>query len=72
MLVHPLRCLAFFVSLALASIARGKDPVGEPLGHGDGRIHIIPSLSAPSVKNGGKLTIQAVVKSAAGVARVEA
>ncbi len=44
----------------------------EPIGSGDGRIHIIPTLSAPSVKNGEKLTIQAVVKAAAGVAAVEA
>jgi hypothetical protein len=43
-----------------------------PIGSGDGRIHVIPALSAPSIKNGGKLTIQAVVKAEAGVAKVEA
>lgn len=52
-----------------ASLAAG---VGQTIGTGDGRIHIIPTLSAPSVKNGGKLTIQAVVKAPAGVAGVEA
>ena len=45
---------------------------GEKIGSGDGRIHVIPSLSSPSVKNGGQLKIQAVVKAVEGVARVEA
>jgi len=35
---------------------------GEVLGSGDGRIHIIASLSVPSVKNGNRVAIQAVVK----------
>ncbi|MBI1784093.1 hypothetical protein HYR69_03030 [Candidatus Sumerlaeota bacterium] len=43
-----------------------------PIGHGDGKIWVIPSLSAPSVKNGGKLTISAVVKAPAGVREVRA
>ncbi len=42
------------------------------VGHGDGLIHIIPALSSPSVKNGGKLAIRAVVKAAAGVREVKA
>ena len=42
------------------------------VGSGDGIIHIIPTLSSPSVKNGGKLSIQAVVKALNGVAKVEA
>ena len=44
----------------------------ETIGSGDGRIHVIPSLSAPSAKNGEKLLIRAVVKAADGVARVTA
>jgi hypothetical protein len=43
-----------------------------PLGSGDGRIHIIPTLSVPSVKNGDKLSIQAVVKATAPIVKVEA
>ena len=42
------------------------------LGTGDGRIHVIPSLSKPSVKNGDKLVVSAVVKSQDPVAKVEA
>lgn len=45
---------------------------GEVAGTGNGSIHIIPALSAPSVKNGGTLTIQAVVTSERPVVRVEA
>jgi len=44
----------------------------EPIGNGDGKIWVIPSLSSPSVKNGGRLKIQAVVKAAAGVRSVTA
>lgn len=42
------------------------------LGSGDGFIHIIPALSARSVKNGGTLSIQAVVNAVNGVAQVRA
>ena len=42
------------------------------VGHGDSRIHIIPTLSSRSVKNGGKLTISAVIKAVAGVREVKA
>lgn len=45
---------------------------GTVIGHGDGRIHIIPSLSSPSCKNGEKLTISAVIKAAAGIDSVTA
>jgi len=45
---------------------------GQPIGSGNGLIHVIPSLSSPSVKNGGQLKIQAVVKAVEGVERVEA
>ncbi len=45
---------------------------GEVIGTGDGRIHIIPTLSARSVKNGNKLEISAVVKAQAGVLEVVA
>ncbi len=45
---------------------------GEPIGSGDGRIHVIPTLSSPSVKNGGQLKIQALVKAVEGVKQVEA
>ncbi|PKO18784.1 hypothetical protein CVU37_05245 [candidate division BRC1 bacterium HGW-BRC1-1] len=44
----------------------------EMMGTGDGRIHVIPSLSKPSVKNGEKLVVSAVVKSQDPVAKVEA
>ncbi|MCK6496786.1 hypothetical protein L6Q85_11065 [bacterium] len=42
------------------------------VGNGDGLIHVIPMISKPSVKNGEKITISAIVKAQAGVARVEA
>ncbi len=45
---------------------------GEKIGSGDGRIHVIPSLSSPSVKNGERLKIQAVVKAVEGIKGVEA
>jgi hypothetical protein len=60
---------------ALEPVCREHDESSaseEAIGSGDGLIHIIPSLSAPSVKNGGKLSVQAVVKAVAGVVRVEA
>src|SRR5688572_23537850 len=60
------RFLIFFCLLAVMARA------GERVGTGDGRIHIIPSLSAPSVKNGEKIRIGAVIKAEAGVAKVEA
>jgi hypothetical protein len=44
----------------------------EPIGNGDGRIHIIPTLSSTAVKNGEKITISAIVKAQAGIAKVEA
>lgn len=47
---------------AQPAIISTPDKTGEQVGSGDGAIHIIPSLSAPSVKNDGTLTIQAVVK----------
>jgi len=43
-----------------------------PLGSGDGRIHVIPALSRPSVKNGEKLGITAIVKASAGIRQVQA
>ncbi len=80
-------CIGLWVSVvigllvALSSVAQtaetkvgfactGQD--GAPIGSGNGRIHIIPSLSAHSVKNGGILSIQAVVRAGDGVAKVEA
>src|SRR3989304_4679275 len=45
---------------------------GQVIGAGDGRIHIIPTLSSPSVKNGDKLSLSVIVKAQAGVAKVEA
>jgi len=45
---------------------------GRVVGTGNGKIHIIPALSAPSVKNGDRVCIQAVVKALNGVAKVEA
>ena len=44
----------------------------EMMGTGDGRIHVFPSLSKPSVKNGDKLVVSAVVKSQHPVVKVEA
>src|SRR2546425_504503 len=63
------RASSLFILLCLSTIIARAD---EPVGHGDGWIHVIPSLSAPSVKNGGKLKISAVIKAEAGVAKVEA
>lgn len=45
-------------------------PVG--VGNGDGRIWVIPTLSQPSIKNGDRVTIQAVIKSVAPVQGVKA
>jgi sugar lactone lactonase YvrE len=45
---------------------------GTTVGHGDGRIHVIPTLSQPSLKNGEKFTISAVVKAEMGVATIMA
>ncbi len=57
----------------LADDSETADPSsGQPIGHGDGLIHVIPSLSSPAVKNGDKVTISAVVKAAAGIEKVEA
>ncbi len=44
----------------------------DTLSHGNAHIHVIPSLSQPSVKNGGKITVSAVVKASASVASVTA
>ncbi len=67
--------LAMLPGLAAAKIPvepiDGHDP-GGPIGTGDGRIHIIPSLSSPSVKNGETVKIQALVKASSGVAKVYA
>ncbi len=52
--------------------ATGAVQSAKPIGSGNGMIHVIPSVSSPSVKNGGELKIQAVVKAVEGVARVEA
>ncbi|HDP35459.1 MAG TPA: DUF5011 domain-containing protein, partial [Candidatus Hydrogenedentes bacterium] len=41
-------------------------------GSGDDRIHVLPTLSSPSLKNGERATIQAVVTSLHGVVAVEA
>ncbi len=57
-----------YLCLGLASIVGVADVVGT----GDGKIHIIPTLSSPSVKNGGTLTISAVVKAEAGIREVVA
>ncbi len=62
----------FFLLLGMLLLARICTAGGEAIGSGDGRIHVIPMLSALSVKNGEKLTIQTVVKAPAGVAAVEA
>ena len=66
---------AFALFLAsTASLAAEFQTLETPqaIGLGDGRIHIIPSLSQPSVKNGEKLTISAVIKAQAGVQSVTA
>ncbi len=57
----------------LADDSETADPSsGQPIGHGDGLIHVIPSLSSPAVKSGDKVTISAVVKAQAGIEKVEA
>jgi len=60
-------CLGIVAALALAHAAEGGE-----IGSGDGRIHVIPTLSAQSIKNGDTLSVQAIVKAQAGVASVEA
>src|SRR5437879_5901429 len=61
--------LCLFIALSaralhaeLAGVFAQDAKAGETIGHGDGRIHVIPSLSRPSLKNGEKLTISAVIK----------
>ena len=58
-------CVLFFFSVS-SSFAE------EPIGNGDGRIHIIPTLSSTAVENGEKITISALVKAQAGIAKVQA
>jgi len=55
-----------------AERARLEAKPSDAIGNGDGVIHIIPALSSPSVKNGGKMTVSAVVKASAGVREVKA
>lgn len=69
-------CLGF-VMVALAASAPAPQPgelpgISGSVGSGDGVIYVIPALSAPSVKNGGTLSVQAVVKAVNGVSKVEA
>ncbi len=49
-----------------------ESEAGEPIGRGDGLIHVIPSLSSQVIRNGDKVTIGAVVKASAGIEKVEA
>ena len=69
-----LSLLFFFCAPLRAEIItdQGIASQQEPIGSGDGRIHIIPSLSSQAVKNGETLTITAVVTAKAGVEKVEA
>ena len=76
---HSLRLRKWVLLLVLGLLALPawaamppSTAIGESAGSGDGRIHILPSLSAPSIKNGDAASVQAIVKAAAGVARVEA
>ncbi|CAN5200567.1 hypothetical protein BH09SUM1_BH09SUM1_24520 [soil metagenome] len=48
----------------LPELMAARNAAVETIGSGDGGIHIVPSLHPYSIKNGGKLTISAVVKSA--------
>lgn len=62
---------------ALADLPVAADQAPEaaaetPIGSGDGRIHVIPSLSPYSVKNGETLTVTAIVRSERPVATVTA
>jgi hypothetical protein len=61
-------CLA--VSAAPQTAVYKEGAKGETVGTGDGRIHVIPTLSSPSCKNGENLTISAVIKAPAGVREV--
>ncbi len=56
----------------LGGIDLARNENGQDIGTGNGHIHIIPALSAKSVKNGDRVTVQAVVKALDGVAGVEA
>ncbi len=69
MLAAGIAAMAPPVSAAQAGV---QPDIGGNCGSGDGAIHIIPALSSPSVKNGGTLAVQAVVKSVNGVSKVEA
>lgn len=52
--------------------ANGHSVSEARIGSGDGQIHIIPTLSAKSIKDGDRVTVQTVVKAMHGVAKVEA
>jgi hypothetical protein len=78
-LLRPFFLLVFLLSAMLPTpltqsaepqIVVPQSPVH--IGHGDGRIHIISSLSRRSVKNGEKLKIQTVIKSVHGIEKAEA
>lgn len=58
--------------VSLGSETFGDDPASTPLGSGDGRIHVIPSLHPYSIKDGEKLTLSALVRSERPVASVVA
>ncbi|MFH0940224.1 MAG: hypothetical protein V1899_13235, partial [Planctomycetota bacterium] len=67
-LAHGETCTAGVAPATVTESAASNQPIGS----GDGLIHIIPTISAPSVKNGGKLIVSAVVKAQAGVKEVVA
>ncbi len=60
----------FFLFISAGAFA--ADASLRKMGSGDGPILILPTLSSPSVKNGQKLTLSAVLKAPAGVDSVRA
>src|SRR5256885_1611814 len=72
-----IRCILLILvsgnfSVSHAASAGDSVPKGETIGHGNCQISILPRISSPSVKNGGMLTISAIVKAVAGVSEVKA
>ncbi len=74
-LSQVLACLLFPVLAAGAALAGGDRNIAfadDLPGSGNGHIHIMPTMSAVSLKNGEQATIQAVVRAEAGAVSVEA
>jgi hypothetical protein len=66
------RCLAIMLLTVVVALPAWSASVADPIGSGDGRIHVIPSIAPYSVKNGETLTVTAVIRSERPVASVTA